>query len=63
MNEELRMEGLGIISEGLGVIGKGLGIIGKGLGIISEGLRGYPGRPQARLTLNIGSSRIEHRYD
>lgn len=38
MNEDLRMEGLGIISEGLGVIGKGLGII-------SEGLRGYPGRP------------------
>lgn len=56
MNEDLRMEGLGIISEGLGVIGKGLGII-------SEGLRGYPGRPQARLTLNIGSSRIEHRHE
>ena len=56
MNEELRMEGLGIIPEGLGVIGKGLGVI-------SEDLRGYFGRPQARLTLNIGSSRIEHRHD
>ena len=63
MNEELRMEGLGVISEGLGIISEGLGVIGKGLGIISEGLRGYPGRPQARLTLNIGSSRIEHRHD
>ena len=56
MNEELRMEGLGIISEGLG-------IISEGLGIISEGLRGYPGRPQARLTMNIGSSRIEQRHE
>ena len=31
MNEELRMEGLGVIPEGLGVI--------------SEALRGYLGRP------------------
>ena len=63
MNEELRMEGLGVIGKGLGVIGKGLGVISEGLGVISEGLRGYPGRPQARLTLNIGSSRIEYRHD
>lgn len=57
------MEDLGVISEDLGVISEGLGVIGKGLGVISEGLRGYFGRPQARLTLNIGSSRIEHRHD
>ena len=56
MNEDLRMEGLGIISEGLG-------IISEGLGVISEGLRGYPGRPQGLSRKASGTIEDEHRFE